>query len=64
MIEFVKPEDLLAELRWTADRIITNPFGDRVWLKQIKDGLTDCCFADEPCEYHAKLIHPAPARRN
>lgn len=49
------PEKILSDLRWTADRIITNPFGDRVWLKQIHEGLTDCCSADEPCDYHARL---------
>lgn len=61
--EIVSPGDLLKELRWTADRVIVNPFGDRVWLKQIENGLTDCCHADEPCSYHAMLTHPAPGQK-
>lgn len=52
-------ETLLSELRWTADRIITNYEGERVWLKKIPEGLTDCCFASEPCEFHARLTHAA-----
>lgn len=59
--EIVRPKDLLAELRWTADRVVTNPFGERVWLKQINGGLTDCCHAADPCDYHAKLTHEAKA---
>lgn len=62
--EFISPADLLKELRWGADRIVTNPFGDRVWLKQIAGGLTDCCSADEPCEYHARLTHQAKSERH
>lgn len=59
--ESISPKDLLAELRWNADRVVTNPFGERVWLKQISGGLTDCCPADDPCEYHARLTHEAKA---
>lgn len=55
-------QDLLDSLRWKADQIITNHFGERVWLKQIEHGLADCCFADDPCEHHARLTHPAPAK--
>ena len=50
---------LLEELRWTADRIITNYDGDRVWLKQIEHGITDCCLAESPCGHHAMLTHQA-----
>jgi hypothetical protein len=58
---FVDPAALLAAMRRAPDTIITEPvFGDRVWLKQIPGGLTDCCLADDPCEYHAKLTNEAP----
>ena len=62
--EIVKPADLLAELRWTADRVVISPtYGEQYWLKKTDDGkgLTDCCPATDPCEYHAKLTHHAPA---
>jgi hypothetical protein len=57
------PRELLLDLRWTADRIITNYDGERVWLKQIEHGLTDCCAVDNPCDYHGKLTHAAPPGR-
>lgn len=54
------PKSILSDLRWSADRIVTNPFGDRVWLKQRDGGgITDCCHESEPCDYHARLTHPA-----
>jgi len=62
--EIISPEDLLTELRWDVDRIITNPFGERVWLKKIVGGLTDCCPANDPCEYHARLTHQATPERH
>jgi hypothetical protein len=49
--------DFLEALRWKADQLVTNPFGERVWLKQMPDGLTDCCDADDPCERHAGQEH-------
>jgi hypothetical protein len=52
-------QDLLDGLRWRADQIITNYFGERIWLRQIEGGITDCCLADEPCDYHAGFTHPA-----
>ena len=52
-----KVSDLLAELRWSEDQIITNYSGERVWLKSIKGGVTDCCLADAPCDYHKRLTH-------
>jgi hypothetical protein len=56
---------ILAELRWAADRIVIEPFGERVWLKNREGGgITDCCLADDPCEYHAKLTHEAPSQRS
>lgn len=56
------PRELLDSLRWKADQVITNHAGERVWLKQIPGGITDCCSADFPCEHHALLTHPAAAR--
>lgn len=41
-----------------ADQLVTNDFGERVWLKPLfnevgeRIGITDCCFADSPCERH------------
>lgn len=50
---------ILNELRWSADRVVDNHFGERVWLKQIEGGITDCCPEDSPCDYHKRLTHPA-----
>lgn len=64
--EITTPLDLLKELRWEADRIVVSPtFGERYWLKKTDDGraITDCCPADDPCEYHAKLTHAASGTR-
>lgn len=50
--------DTLESLRWDVDSLVTNPFGERVWLKAAYDkdgkriGITDCCLAEEPCERH------------
>ncbi len=56
--EIVKSADLLSDLRWTADRIVVSPtYGERYWLKECPGGITDCCPANDPCEYHAKLTH-------
>lgn len=57
----VAPEfftEQLDELRWREDQLATNHFGDRVWLKPCivdgkRVGITDCCFAESPCERHA-----------
>lgn len=58
------PIKILAELRWTADRIVTDPFGERVWLRRREEGgITYCCHADNPCDYHAGLTHQAPAAK-
>jgi hypothetical protein len=62
-VERIKATDLLAELRYDADKIITNAAGERVWIKQVPTTdkmfahLTDCCPAEYPCEYHAALTH-------
>lgn len=55
-------EDLLDAFHYRADRVITNPFGERVWLKSCDGGVTDCCPVEAPCTYHARLTHSAPAR--
>lgn len=46
------PEMILEDLRWKAGQAIINPFGESVYLKQIPQGLTDCCFTGTPCEDH------------
>lgn len=53
-------EHALRAARWDVDDLVTNHFGDRVWLKAIIDdgkqtGITDCCFESEPCEHHAAI---------
>lgn len=53
------PQELLHSLRWDVDSLITNAFGERVWLKPCLDenedriGITECCFEAAPCTYHA-----------
>lgn len=52
--------ELLSELRWSADRVVTTPFGERVWLKECEaGGITDCCNEAEPCSYHSRITHSA-----
>lgn len=57
------PEELLSELRWGADMVVPCPFsGDPVWLKEFfvegkRVGITECCFADAPCDWHAALAN-------
>lgn len=50
-------EEILKAMRWKADMVITNPFGERVWLKRRfnPNGLTDCCLESDPCAHHAAL---------
>ncbi len=51
-------EKVLTNLRWKEDMLITNHFGERVWLgpcyntKGKRIGITDCCFEDNPCSKH------------
>lgn len=50
-------EETLASLRWEANTVVTNPMGDKVWLKSCflegkRIGITDCCFVDDPCSRH------------
>lgn len=52
---------MLESLRWTADRLITNHEGERVWLKPCYDendkriGITDCCAEESPCFHHLEI---------
>lgn len=53
-------ETLYRSLFWEVDDLITNDFGERVWLKPLivkgkRIGITDCCFEGEECEYHKKV---------
>jgi hypothetical protein len=57
-------QEFLSEARWTADRVVTNHFGERVWLTHCEGGITDCCRESAPCEYHARLTHAAPGARH
>lgn len=54
---------IIQELRWGLDMLVTNDFGERVWLgpcfhpttgKRI--GITDCCFEESPCEHHKDIL--------
>jgi hypothetical protein len=53
---------LQRSLRWQADDLVTNDFGERVWLKEAFDenarriGITDCCFADDACMWHRAVV--------
>jgi hypothetical protein len=54
------PETLLKDLRWDVDMVVTNPFGERVWLKAAIDngkriGITECCPEHDPCPHHAAI---------
>lgn len=61
MMEKNEAKEILASMRWDVDQVITNPFGERVWLKALLDengkrqGITDCCPEDHPCEWHAGI---------
>lgn len=49
------PAQVLADLRWRPDMVVTNDDGDRVWLKSTGTGVTDCCSEDESCDRHATM---------
>ena len=46
-----------------------NHFGEHVWLGPCFDqggkriGITDCCFVDDPCVWHAALSEAQTAAR-
>ena len=53
-------EEILKELRLREDMTFIEPiFGDHVWLKRSKGGITDCCLVEDPCDHHSKLTHQA-----
>lgn len=53
--------ELLESMRWKEDMVITNHEGERVWLKPCLNnageriGITDCCLADDPCDWHRTM---------
>lgn len=52
--------ELLSKLRWKEDSLIVNDFGETVWLKACflkgeRIGITDCCFASDPCNWHGSF---------
>ena len=57
--DLMNAKALLVSLRYEANQIITNCFGERVWLKPALDesgkriGITDCCSVDDPCPVHS-----------
>lgn len=59
--EQMDASDLLKALRWREDMLITNDFGERVWLAPCFDkdgnriGITDCCFEEDPCAWHKSV---------
>ena len=56
---------ILSALRWGVDDRIVNHDGEEVWLRDAgptgKGGrfVTDCCFADDPCDHHRALAEAA-----
>lgn len=54
-------EQQLAAARWDVDMLVTNHFGERVWLGPCLDaegkriGITECCGEESPCEHHAEI---------
>lgn len=46
-------EEIRKALTPSLDRPFRNPFGEVVWLRKIKGGLTDCCPVSNPCVVHA-----------
>jgi hypothetical protein len=61
-LDSLRPEALLRILSWKPDMVVTNHDGHRVWLKESldstgkRDGITDCCFVDDPCERHKRTL--------
>ena len=54
-------KQLLQHLRWKEDDCVINCFDEKVWLKPCfgangnRIGITDCCFANNPCGRHKKM---------
>lgn len=55
-------ESVLRSLRWKEDTLVTNDFGERVWLKPLLNeqesqiGITDCCEESDPCSRHKSMV--------
>jgi hypothetical protein len=59
-LEVEESKMLLKSLRWEKDMIVVTAFDEKVWLKDLYDGekllgITECCYSDDPCEYHLEL---------
>lgn len=60
LVDGITPKEaiaLLDSLRWRPGQVVTNHFGDRVFLKAAIEagrqiGVTECCFVDDPCPLH------------
>lgn len=57
--------DVLKALRWKPDMVVVNDFGETVWLKECyhegkRIGITDCCEAADPCDWHKALAESPP----
>lgn len=48
--------ELREQLTPSAVKPFRNPFGEVVYLRRIKGGLTDCCPVSDPCVVHAALV--------
>ena len=54
---------------WDVDQVVTNHFGERVWLGPRLDaegkrvGITNCCLVDEPCAHHTARTKPLRSTR-
>jgi len=49
-------EEIKKALTPSLERPFRNPFGEVVWLRKIKGGLTDCCPVSAPCVIHAAKV--------
>jgi hypothetical protein len=56
----------LESLRWKEDMLVTNHFGERVFLTAAYNddgeriGITDCCLAEAPCDKHGSYFGDSP----
>jgi hypothetical protein len=51
------PYSILESLRYAVNMKVFSPDepGVLIWLKKIEEGITHCCYADDPCEYHKQI---------
>ena len=51
------------------DGLEAGEFGQEVWLRACYDatgkriGITECCFADDPCDHHRAIVTAAAAAK-